>query len=81
MDLLDSDSEGEEERRKNHGGAGAEIAHMGMLPPTSTTAAADLENGKKGSKQKSNKRESSGVGGMSLAEQEALALKLLRQGK
>jgi ATP-dependent RNA helicase DDX10/DBP4 len=85
MDLLDSDSEGEDERKKtSHSGAGAEVAHLGMLPPS--TAAVDNDgdaNGsdKMASKKKKGKKNENGVGGMSLAEQEALALKLLRQRK
>ncbi|KAH7622791.1 hypothetical protein Ndes2526B_g02065 [Nannochloris sp. 'desiccata'] len=82
MDLLDSDSEGEEERRNTGGGgAGPEVAHLGMLPAT-TPAAVDTSGGStKAGKKRSKKKENGCVGGMSLAEQEALALKLLRQGK
>jgi ATP-dependent RNA helicase DDX10/DBP4 len=83
MDLLDSDSEGEEEERRNSSrGAlkNTEIAHLGMLPASTPAAAGGFDNDKSGRK-KGKKRNEGGVGGMSLAEQEALALKLLRHGK
>lgn len=82
VDLLDSDDEGDNtkprgELKQGRGQAGKEVAHLGMVP---ITAAATSREEPEPKKKRQKKDTGGGLGGMSLAEQEALALRLLRQG-